>query len=93
MEVDAAMIRLGLDNYLANGSFVKFVYGRAHTGGIETVYDNGGFKPYAQDEGDIEENVDFFVVLGSLYNDGQYNLMFQHASIFNTKVLPLYRPM
>lgn len=85
MEVDAAMIRLGLDNYLTNGSFVKFVYGRAHTGGIETLYDNGGFKPYAQEEGDIEENVDFFVVLGSLYNDGQYNLMFQHASIFDTK--------
>ena len=85
MEVDAAMVRLGLDEYLATGSFVKFIYGRAHTGGIETLYDNGGFKPYAQEEGDIEENVDFFVVLGSLYNDGQYNLMFQHASIFNTK--------
>ncbi len=35
--------------------------------------------------GDVNENVDFFVALASLYNDGQYNLMAEHAVIFNTK--------
>ncbi len=85
MEVDAAMIRLGLENYLLPGSFIKFVYGRAHSGGMETLYDTVGYRPYAQEDGDIDENVDFLVILGSLYDDGQYNLMFQHASIFDTK--------
>jgi len=85
MEVDAAMFYLGLEKYLFPGSFVKFVYGRAHTGGLETLYDRVGYMPYAQKEGDVDENVDFFVVLGSLYNDGQFNLMFQHAMILDTK--------
>ena len=85
MEVDAAMIQLTTDKYLLPGSFVKFVYGRAHSGGMESVYDVGGRGPYAQEEGDVNENVDFFVTLGSLYNDGQYNLMAEHAMIFNTK--------
>ena len=40
---------------------------------------------YAQDEADFDENVDFFVVVGSLYNDGQYNIMYQNATIFDTK--------
>lgn len=85
MEVDGAMLKLDLDEYALPGSFVKFVYGRAHSGGIETLFDEGGYRPYAQADGDINENVDFFVVLGSLYNDGQYNLMFENATIFDTK--------
>ncbi|MCH9739784.1 MAG: DUF3373 domain-containing protein [Epsilonproteobacteria bacterium] len=84
MEVDAAMVKLNGDD-LIPGSYVKFVYGRAHDGGIESVYDKAGYKPYAQEEGDVDENVDFFVTVASLYNDGQYNLMGQHAVIFDTK--------
>ncbi len=82
MEVDAAMIKLDLEQYLLPGFFVKFVYGRAHTGGLNSIY---GTTPYAQEDGDVNENVDFFVTLGSLYNDGQYNLMFENALILNTK--------
>ncbi len=84
MEVDAAMIKLNSDKLL-EGSFLKLIYGRAHAGGMETLYDAKGYKPYAQEDGDINENVDFFVALASLYNDGQYNLMGQHAVIFDTK--------
>jgi len=85
MEVNGAMLKLNLEEYVLPGTFVKFVYGRAHTGGIDTLNDVGGYAPYAQDEVDLDENVDFFVVLGSLYNDGQYNLMYENATIFNTK--------
>jgi len=85
MEVDAGMVKFDTDKYLTRGSFIKFVYGRAHSGGIESVYDVGGYSPYAQEDGDINENVDFFVTLGSLYNDGQYNLMFENSLILDTK--------
>jgi hypothetical protein len=85
MEVDAGMVKFDTEKYLTPGSFVKLIYGRAHTGGIESMYDAHGYKPYAQEEGDVNENVDFFVTLASLYNDGQYNLMAQHGMIFNTK--------
>ncbi len=85
MEVDAGMIKLNTEKYLTTGSFIKFVLGRAHSGGIESVYDVGGYSPYAQEEGDVNENVDFFVTLGSLYNNGQYNLMFENALIMDTK--------
>ncbi len=84
MEVDAAMVKLKTGDYVP-GSFIKFVYGRAHAGGIESAYDAFGYKPFAHEDGDIEENVDFFVTVASLYNDGQYNLMGQHAMIFDTK--------
>ncbi len=85
MEVNGVMAQLQLEKYLLPGMFVKVVYGRAHTGGIDTLNDVGGYAPYAQDEGDLAENVDFFVVLGSLYNDGQYNLMYENATILDTK--------
>jgi hypothetical protein len=84
MEVDAAMVKLNSDK-LMEGSYLKLIYGRAHAGGMETLYDSKGYRPYAQDGGDVNENVDFFVALASLYNDGQYNLMAEHAVIFNTK--------
>jgi hypothetical protein len=84
MEVDAAMVKLKTGDFVP-GSFIKFVYGRAHSGGIESVYDGTGYKPYAHEDGDVDENVDFFVTVASLYNNGQYNLMGQHAVIFDTK--------
>jgi len=84
MEVDAGMVKLNSDN-LVQGSYLKLIYGRAHAGGMETLYDATGYRPYAQDDGDINENVDFFVALASLYDDGQYRLMGEHAIIFNTK--------
>ena len=84
MEVDAGMVKLNSDK-LVEGSYLKLIYGRAHSGGMDTLYDAKGYRPYAQDDGDINENVDFFVALASLYNDGQYNLMGEHAVIFNTK--------
>ncbi len=85
MEVDAAMFKLNTEKFLTNGSFMKFIYGRAHSGGIESIYDVGGYKPYAQKDGDVNENVDLLIALGSLYNNGQYNLMFEDALILNTK--------
>ncbi len=84
MEVDAGMIKLNSDK-LIEGSYLKLVYGRSHAGGMETLYDAKGYKPYAQKDGDVSENVDFLIALASLYNNGQYNLMGQHAVIFNTK--------
>ena len=86
MEVDAAMVKLNGDD-LVTGSYIKFVYGRAHAGGIESVYNKVDTRPYpyAQKDGDANENVDFFVTVASLYNDGQYNLMGQHAMILDTK--------
>ncbi len=85
MEVDGAMFKLDIGKYTLPGAFVKFVYGRAHSGGMETLYDSAGYKPYAQEDGDINENVDFFVLLGNIYDNGQYKLMFEHATIFDTK--------
>ena len=84
MEVDAAMIKLKTGDFV-KGSYLKLVYGRAHAGGIESVYDLGGRGPYAQADGDVNENVDFAVAVASLYNDGTYNLMGQHALILDTK--------
>ena len=84
METDAMMVKLKTGDFVP-GSFIKFVYGRAHAGGIASVYDGAGYKPYAQEDGDVNENVDFFITVASLYNNGQYNLMAQHAMIFDTK--------
>ena len=82
MEVDGVMAKFNTDKYLLPGSFIKFVYGRAHSGGMDNIY---GATPYAHEDGDRAENVDFFVTLGSLYNNGQYNLMFENALILDTK--------
>jgi len=82
MEVDGAMLKLDTNKYLTQGSFIKFVYGRAHSGDMTSIY---GTTPYAQEDGDINANVDYFVTLGSLYNNGQYNLMFENALIMDTK--------
>ena len=86
MEVDGAMVKFKTDKFVPlPGSFIKFVYGRAHAGGVESFNDAHGYKPYAQEDGDHNENVDFLVTVASLYNNGQYNLMGEHAVIFDTK--------
>ncbi|MBN2783097.1 MAG: DUF3373 family protein [Campylobacterales bacterium] len=91
MEVDAAMLKLDWGEYI-DGAYSKFVYGRAHSGEMEGVYgDNPALRfPYADiDDASEDENVDFFVFLGDAYNDGQYQLMYQWAHIFDTKGLNL----
>ncbi|MDX1296266.1 MAG: DUF3373 family protein, partial [Sulfurimonadaceae bacterium] len=87
MEVDAAMLKLNVNEVLPlEGAYLKLVYGRAHNG-FETVYDNGGL-PYItahQYSGEEDSDVDFFVTIFNAYDDGQHHLMAQHARIFNTK--------
>ncbi len=90
MEVDAAMVKLTLENYTSlPGSYLKLVYGRAHNGVMQANDALKGYAPYAANKdlgGGIEDkNVNFFVAILDAYNDGQYNLMMQHATIFNTK--------
>jgi len=87
MEVNAIMLKLNFD-YVLEGAYTKFVYGRAHTGEMENVYGTGStpWGPYADKDSSAEdENVDFFVILGDAYNNGQYQLMYQWAHIFDTK--------
>jgi hypothetical protein len=84
MEVNGLMLKLETDEYLS-GSFLKVVAGRAHTGGIHTLNDVGGYQPYAQGEEDYDENVDFLVLFANLYNNGQYLLKYENAFIPNTK--------
>ena len=97
MEVNAAMVKLSWDRFV-EGSYSKFVYGRAHTGDTTGVYslddtdgsrdsDKNPWGPYALDDdnnGD-DKDVDFFVFLGDGYNNGQYQVMYEWAHIFNTK--------
>ncbi|MEA3369726.1 MAG: DUF3373 family protein, partial [Campylobacterota bacterium] len=87
MEVNAAMVKLNWSRFV-EGAYTKFVYGRAHTGETEGTYgDNPAARfPYA-DIDDISEDksVDFLVVPGVAYNDGQYEIMYQWAHIFDTK--------
>jgi len=90
MEVDAAMVKLSWDRFI-QGAYTKFVYGRAHTGEMNNVYAAGDttqtlWGPYAdRDTSAEDENVDFFVMPGNAYNNGQYQIMYQWAHIFNTK--------
>jgi hypothetical protein len=87
MEVNAGMVKLSWDRFIP-GAYTKFVLGRAHTGDVENVYGLGSnpWGPYAKKESD-DANVDFFVMPGSAYYDGQYEIMYQWAHIFNTKGL------
>ncbi|MEA2073255.1 MAG: DUF3373 family protein [Campylobacterota bacterium] len=87
MEVNAAMVRLSWDRFIS-GAYTKFVYGRAHSGEMSNVYSAGGgvaYGPYALDSNSEDDSVDFFVMPGDAYNDGQYQIMYQWAHIFNTK--------
>ncbi len=86
MEVNAAMVRLDWGRFI-DGAYTKFVYGRAHTGETTGVYSIGHTNPWgpnAKEDGD-DENVDFSLMLGDIYNDGQYQVMYQWAHIFDTK--------
>jgi hypothetical protein len=86
MEVNAAMVRLSWDRFVS-GAYTKFVYGRAHSGDTTGVYSIGHTNPWgpnAKEDGD-DENVDFALALGDVYNDGQYQIMYQWAHIFDTK--------
>jgi len=89
MEVDAAMVKLDWSRFLLEGSYSKFIYGRAHVGAISNVYGTDDLNPfttpYADDENDDDDPVDFFVFLGDLYNNGQHQIMYEWAHIFNTK--------
>ena len=87
MEVNAAMVKLSWDRFIP-GAYTKFVYGRAHSGEMEGVYGNDAAArfPYADLDTVLEdENVDFFVMPGDAYNNGQYQIMYQWAHIFDTK--------
>nr|WP_321267212.1 DUF3373 family protein [uncultured Sulfurimonas sp.] len=89
MEVNGLMLMLNWDRFVP-GSYSKFVYGRAHTGEGHGVYGESttDFRyPYADTTGSgkEDEDVDFFVFLGDAYNNGQYQLMYQWAHIFDTK--------
>ena len=86
MEVNAAMVKLGWDRFV-EGAYTKFVYGRAHSGEMEGVYGNTAATrfPYADIDGSEDTSVDFFVMPGDAYNDGQYQVMYQWAHIFDTK--------
>ncbi|MCD6433007.1 MAG: DUF3373 family protein [Sulfurimonas sp.] len=89
MEVNAIMFQLNWDRFV-EGAYSKFVYGRAHTGVIENLYGVGTgtagspFSPYAE-TGDDDDDVDFFVFLGDAFNNGQLQVAYQWAHIFNTK--------
>jgi len=86
MEVDAAMMRLGESYTKLAGSYMKIVYGRAHDA-VDSVA-NMYLTDSTLTEDDIsviDQEVDFFGVLGNIYNDGTYKLMGQHMVILNTK--------
>jgi len=87
MEVDAVMVKLNWDRFL-EGAYTKLVYGRSHAGAMENVYGSGssyGFStPYAYQQSD-NDPVDFAILLGDAYNNGQHQLMYEWAHIFNTK--------
>ncbi|MCK9492043.1 MAG: DUF3373 domain-containing protein [Sulfurimonas sp.] len=86
MEVNGVMLKLGWDRFIT-GAYSKLVYGRAHTGEGHGVYgeDSAARFPYATTNDKEDENVDFFVFLGDAYNNGQYQVMYQWAHIFDTK--------
>jgi hypothetical protein len=84
------MLRLNTNRFL-EGSYTKFVAGRGHNGEIAGVYgDNPLWRtPYIQNKESEDGDVDFFVLLGDLYNDAQYKLSYQWSHIFNTKGVDL----
>jgi hypothetical protein len=87
MEVDAAMVKLDWSRFLLEGSYTKFIYGRAHAGAIDNVYGTDGAftTPYADVDTNDDDPVDFAILLGDAYNNGQHQVMYEWAHIFNTK--------
>lgn len=87
MEVNGAMMRLDWSRFIP-GAYTKVVYGRAHSGDMQNVYGTGTanpWGPYANITDEEDYNVDFTLLLGDAYYDGQYQLAYQWAHIFNTK--------
>jgi len=89
MEVNGAMLRIDLSRFI-DGAYTKLVYGRAHTGDMTNVYGTNNpatlpWGPYTSTGDDEDRSVDFFVMPGDAYNNGQHQLMYQWAHIFNTK--------
>ena len=94
MEVDAAVVKFGLSNIInLPGSYIKFVYGKAHND-VNQINDFTYYAPYVsrlnlESNGTkdpvYDDDVTFFVIPMSIYNDGQFKLMAQHATIFDTK--------
>ncbi|MCD6258655.1 MAG: DUF3373 family protein [Helicobacteraceae bacterium] len=86
MEVNGAMIKIDLSRFV-EGAYTKLVYGRAHTGDMTNAYGTGNIQPwgpYATTDSE-DRSVDFFVMPGDAYNNGQHQVMYQWAHIFNTK--------
>jgi hypothetical protein len=87
MEVNALMVKLDWSRFIP-GAYTKFVGGRAHTGattGVNSIGHTTPWGPNAEVDGSEDDNVDFFVTLGDAYNNGQYQVMYEWAHIFNTK--------
>jgi len=85
MEVNGAMVQFDFDRFV-EGSYTKLVLGRAHSGEMEGAYGTSGINPFAdKDTLEEDENVDFLVVPGVAYSNGQYTAMYEWAHIFNTK--------
>jgi hypothetical protein len=86
MEVDAAMVRLGESYTKITGSYMKIIYGRAHDAvdSVANMYLTDSTLTNGTEIVDDQE-VDFFGILGNIYNDGTYKLMGQHMVILNTK--------
>ena len=85
MEVNGIMVMLNWDRFVT-GAYTKFVYGRAHQGEMENVYGTNyiPWGPYGLEDTD-DKSVDFIVIPGSAYDDGQYQIMYEWAHMFNTK--------
>jgi hypothetical protein len=84
MEVDAAMVRLGESYTKITGSYMKIIYGRAHDAvdSVANMYLTDSTLTNGTEIVDDQE-VDFFGILGNIYNDGTYKLMGQHMVILN----------
>lgn len=84
MEVDAAMVKFGLSNIInLPGSYIKFVYGKAHNAVYE-INDFTYYAPYSLQTAK-DDDVTFIVLPMSIYNDGRFKLMAQHSIIIDTK--------
>ncbi|MEA3314916.1 MAG: DUF3373 family protein [Campylobacterota bacterium] len=85
MEVNGGMVQFNFDRFV-EGSYTKIVLGRAHSGETTGAYGTSGINPFADlNTVKEDENVNFLVIPGVAYNDGQYEVMYEWAHIFDTK--------
>ena len=79
------LVKLNFDCFV-EGAYTKIVLCRAHTGEMEGVYGTSGINPFAdKDTAAEDENVNFLVIPGNAFDNGQYQVMYEYAHIFNTK--------